>query len=132
MVRVVLEDGRELDCSARAAVHRHAAEHRRGSGWRRPASSWASAARCHATSSVRTNVPHIYACGDVTGQIMLANTAAMHGRTAAMQAAGVATEPISYTGVAWCVFTRPEIAKAGISERAGADQPGRRCRSRST
>ena len=26
-------------------------------------------------------------------------------------------DPIAYTGVAWCVFTRPEIAKAGISER---------------
>ena len=26
-------------------------------------------------------------------------------------------DAVSYTGVAWCVFTRPEIAKAGISER---------------
>jgi dihydrolipoamide dehydrogenase len=65
----------------------------------------------------RTSVEHIYACGDVTGQIMLANTAAMHGRTAAMHALGVDVDPIAYTGVAWCVFTRPEIAKAGISER---------------
>jgi pyruvate/2-oxoglutarate dehydrogenase complex dihydrolipoamide dehydrogenase (E3) component len=65
----------------------------------------------------RTNVPHIYACGDVTGKIMLANTAAMHGRTAAMHALGLEPEPMSYSGVAWCVFTRPEIAKAGISER---------------
>ena len=30
---------------------------------------------------------------------------------------GVPVEPVAYTGVAWCVFTRPEIAKAGISER---------------
>ena len=51
----------------------------------------------------RSNVPHIYACGDVTGQIMLANTAAMHGRTAAMHALGVPVEPLAYTGVAWCV-----------------------------
>ena len=26
-------------------------------------------------------------------------------------------DAVSYTGVAWCVFTRPEIAKAGLSER---------------
>jgi dihydrolipoamide dehydrogenase len=65
----------------------------------------------------RTNVENVYACGDVTGQIMLANTAAMHGRTAAMHALGVHVDPVSYTGVAWCVFTRPEIAKAGLSER---------------
>jgi dihydrolipoamide dehydrogenase len=48
---------------------------------------------------------------------MLANTAAMHGRTAAMHALGLPVDAVSYTGVAWCVFTRPEIAKAGISER---------------
>ena len=65
----------------------------------------------------RTNAENVYACGDVTGQIMLANTAAMHGRTAAMHAMGLPVDAVSYTGVAWCVFTRPEIAKAGISER---------------
>jgi pyruvate/2-oxoglutarate dehydrogenase complex dihydrolipoamide dehydrogenase (E3) component len=65
----------------------------------------------------RTNVGHIYACGDVTGQVMLANTAAVHGRTAALHALGIEIEPVAYSGVAWCVFTRPEIAKAGISER---------------
>jgi NAD(P)H dehydrogenase (quinone) len=64
-----------------------------------------------------TSVSHIYACGDVTGQVMLANTAALHGRTAALHAVGKPIEPVSYSGVAWCVFTRPEIAKAGISER---------------
>ena len=60
---------------------------------------------------------HIYACGDVTGQVMLANTAAVHGRAAALHALGIEIEPVAYSGVAWCVFTRPEIAKAGISER---------------
>jgi NAD(P)H dehydrogenase (quinone) len=48
---------------------------------------------------------------------MLANTAAVHGRTAALHALGIEIEPVAYSGVAWCVFTRPEIAKAGISER---------------
>ncbi len=28
---------------------------------------------------------------------------------------GLHPDAISYTGVAWCVFTRPEIAKAGLS-----------------
>ena len=75
----------------------------------------------------RTNVPHIYACGDVTGQIMLANTAALHGRTAALHALGVEIEPVAYTGVAWCVFTRPEIAKAGHLGAAGAHGRRSRC-----
>ena len=45
----------------------------------------------------------------------------MHGRTAAMDAAGLGPDAVSYTGVAWCVFTRPEIAKAGHVRTSGAD-----------
>ena len=115
-VRLVLEDGRELDCSHlllcigmrpnTAELGLEAAGVEFGERWTLPIDEFC-----------RTNVEHVYACGDVTGQIMLANTAAMHGRTAAMHALGVAVDPVSYTGVAWCVFTRPEIAKAGISER---------------
>ena len=115
-VRLVLEDGRELDCTHlllcigmrpnTAELGLEAAGVEFGERWTLPIDEFC-----------RTNVEHVYACGDVTGQIMLANTAAMHGRTAAMHALGVAVDPVSYTGVAWCVFTRPEIAKAGISER---------------
>ena len=113
----MLEDGRDLTCSHLLLC---IGMRPNTSGPRprpRPASRSASAGTLPADEFCRTNVPHIYACGDVTGQIMLANTASLHGRTAALHALGVPVEPVAYTGVAWCVFTRPEIAKAGISER---------------
>ena len=114
---MVLEDGRELDCS-HVLLCIGMRPNTTGLGLESAGVEFGErGALSRLTSSARRTSPHIYACGDVTGQIMLANTASMHGRTAAMKAVGVPTDPISYTGVAWCVFTRPEIAKAGISER---------------
>jgi len=70
----------------------------------------------------RTNVPHIYAAGDVTGGMMLASVAAMQGRIAMWHALGQAVTPFRSDEVASTVFTDPEIATAGISERTAADR----------
>ena len=115
-VRLVLEDGRELTCSHLLlciGMRPNTAE----LGLEAAGVTLGDRGILPVDEFCRTNVPHVYACGDVTGQIMLANTASLHGRTAAMHALGVPVDPVAYTGVAWCVFTRPEIAKAGISER---------------
>jgi NAD(P)H dehydrogenase (quinone) len=115
-VRLVLEDGRDLVCSHLLLC---IGMRPNTSGLGLDAAGVAVGERgiLPVDEFCRTSVPHIYACGDVTGQIMLANTASLHGRTAALHALGMPVDPIAYTGVAWCVFTRPEIAKAGISER---------------
>jgi NAD(P)H dehydrogenase (quinone) len=115
-VRVVLEDGRELDCS-HLLLCIGMRPNTQGLGLDAAGVEFGERGTLPVDEYCRTNIGHVYACGDVTGQIMLANTAAMHGRTAALHALHMAVDPISYTGVAWCVFTRPEIAKAGISER---------------
>ena len=115
-VRLVLEDGRDLGCS-HALLCIGMRPNTSGLGLEQAGVTIADRGTLPADEFCRTNIPHIYACGDVTGQIMLANTASLHGRTAALHALGVPVDPVSYTGVAWCVFTRPEIAKAGISER---------------
>jgi dihydrolipoamide dehydrogenase len=64
----------------------------------------------------RTNVPTIYAAGDVTGRMMLASTAAMQGRIAMWHALGQAVSPLNWDEVASTVFTDPEIATVGLSE----------------
>jgi dihydrolipoamide dehydrogenase len=64
----------------------------------------------------RTNVPTIYAAGDVTGRMMLASTAAMQGRIAMWHALGQAVSPMRWDEVASTVFTDPEIATVGLSE----------------
>lgn len=66
----------------------------------------------------RTNVPTIYAAGDVTGRMMLASTAAMQGRIAMWHALGQAVTPLQWDEVAATVFTDPEIATVGLSEAA--------------
>lgn len=66
----------------------------------------------------RTNVPHIYAAGDVTGSMMLASVAAMQGRIAMWHTLGQAVQPFREDEIAATVFTDPEIATAGLSEPA--------------
>jgi NAD(P)H dehydrogenase (quinone) len=70
----------------------------------------------------RTSVPHIYAAGDVTGGMMLASVAAMQGRIAMWHALGQAVTPFRSDEVASTVFTDPEIATAGISEREASER----------
>jgi NAD(P)H dehydrogenase (quinone) len=66
----------------------------------------------------RTAVPGVYAAGDCTGVLMLASVAAMQGRIAMRHALGEGVAPIKLKTVASAVFTRPEIATVGISQRA--------------
>lgn len=69
----------------------------------------------------RTNVNHIYAIGDVTGQPLLAHKASAEGRVAAEDIAGEKTayEPATIPAV---VYTDPEIAWCGITEREAKEQ----------
>ncbi len=66
----------------------------------------------------RTTVPGVYAAGDCTGVLMLASVAAMQGRIAMWHALGEGVAPIKLKTVAANVFTRPEIATVGISQKA--------------
>jgi NAD(P)H dehydrogenase (quinone) len=66
----------------------------------------------------RTSVPGVYAAGDCTGVLMLASVAAMQGRIAMWHALGEAVHPIRLSHVAATIFTDPEIATVGVSQRA--------------
>jgi len=63
----------------------------------------------------RTSCRWIYAAGDVTGRVMLANVAAMQGRVAMWHALGQAVVPIRWDAVAATIFTDPEVATVGLS-----------------
>ena len=65
----------------------------------------------------RTSVRNIYAAGDCTGVLMLASVAAMQGRIAMWHALGDAVAPLDVATVSSTVFTNPEIAAVGVSER---------------
>jgi pyruvate/2-oxoglutarate dehydrogenase complex dihydrolipoamide dehydrogenase (E3) component len=66
----------------------------------------------------RTSVPGVYAAGDCTGVLLLASVAAMQGRIAMWHALGEAVHPIRLDHVAATIFTEPEIATVGITQRA--------------
>jgi dihydrolipoamide dehydrogenase len=66
----------------------------------------------------RTSARGVYAAGDCTGVLMLASVAAMQGRIAMWHFLGDAVAPLDLGQVASNVFTSPEIATVGISQRA--------------
>lgn len=65
----------------------------------------------------RTNVPNVYAAGDCSNLFPLASVAAMQGRIAAYHALGEGVSPLRLKTVATAVFTRPEIAAVGVTEK---------------
>jgi dihydrolipoamide dehydrogenase len=69
----------------------------------------------------RTDDPHVYAVGDVTGEPMLAHRAMRQGKVAAEAVAG---QPAAFDNVAIpaVVFTDPEIAWCGLSEAQAKSQ----------
>lgn len=69
----------------------------------------------------RTTVRSIYAAGDCTGILMLASVAAMQGRIAMWHFLGDAVRPIDLKKVSSNVFTSPEIATVGWSQKAVDD-----------
>ncbi len=75
----------------------------------------------------QTSVPHIYAAGDVTGQMPLSSVAAMQGRKVAQHAMGQKVKPLDYGKMAQAVFTEPEIASVGLEEVDAAAE-GRKVR----
>ncbi|PBS12727.1 dihydrolipoyl dehydrogenase [Lysobacteraceae bacterium NML93-0792] len=66
-------------------------------------------------AQMRTNVPHIFAIGDLVGQPMLAHKATHEGKLAAEVAAGEKKEWVARV-IPSVAYTDPEIAWVGITE----------------
>jgi dihydrolipoamide dehydrogenase len=66
----------------------------------------------------RTSARGVYAAGDCTGVLMLASVAAMQGRIAMWHFLGDAVTPLDLRKVSSNVFTAPEIATVGCSQRS--------------
>ncbi len=66
----------------------------------------------------RTSARGVYAAGDCTGVLMLASVAAMQGRIAMWHFLGDAVAPLDLKKVSSNVFTAPEIATVGWSQKS--------------
>lgn len=65
----------------------------------------------------QTNVPNIFAVGDVSGRIALVNMAEIEGRHAVEKAFGKKTERLSYDNICTIMFLKPEVASVGMNEK---------------
>ena len=68
---------------------------------------------------MRTNIPNVYAAGDVTGFSMLAHTASREGEVAVNNILGK-EDRMRYDAIPGVVYTNPEVAGAGLTETEAA------------
>jgi len=66
---------------------------------------------------MRTNVPHIYACGDVNGVFPFTHVAGYEAGIALSNAVLRLPRKADYTKVPWCTYTDPEVASVGLNEK---------------
>ncbi len=122
-VRAVLDEGTELSCD-KALV----------SAGRRPSTGGLMLENAGVETGengeivvdehLQTNIPHIYAVGDVNGRIMLAHVASQEGVVAATHINGTISASMDYSVVPAIAFTYPELGTVGLTEKAAAEQYG--------
>ncbi len=73
-------------------------------------------------TSLKTNVPHIWAAGDVTGTFLFTFVAGEQGKTAVMNAVGSQNLELSYDVLPRATFCDPEVASVGLTERQAREK----------
>ncbi|MDE3037954.1 MAG: FAD-dependent oxidoreductase [Pseudomonadota bacterium] len=73
---------------------------------------------------LRTNIPNIYVCGDVTGPYQFTHTAAYQAWYAGINAL---LDPFwkfqaDYSVIPWATFTDPEVARVGLNEKEAKEK----------
>ena len=69
-----------------------------------------------------TNVPGVFAIGDVTGKLALAHAASAQAVTAAEAIAGEETQPLDYTYMPKATYCQPQVASFGLTEEQAVAQ----------
>ena len=69
----------------------------------------------------QTNIPTIYAIGDVSGPPWLAHVASAQGHVAADHTAGHSPKPVDYTNIPSCTYCQPQVGSLGMTEAQAKD-----------
>ena len=72
--------------------------------------------------TMSTNVPGVYAVGDVTGKMLLAHVASAQGVTAVETIAGLDPPPLDYSLMPRAIYCKPQVASFGLSEEQATEQ----------
>ncbi|MGB0544574.1 MAG: dihydrolipoyl dehydrogenase [Longimicrobiales bacterium] len=70
---------------------------------------------------LRTNVPGVYAIGDVAGHQLLAHKASHEGIVCVEHIAGEGHHTVDYGNVPNCTYCHPEVASVGLTEKQAKD-----------
>lgn len=70
----------------------------------------------------RTNVPGVYAVGDVAGRQLLAHKASHEGIVCVEHIAGQGHGSVDYSNVPNCTYCHPEVASVGLTEEQAREQ----------
>lgn len=73
-------------------------------------------------SNYTTNVPGIYAVGDVIGPPWLAHVASAEGIHCVEAIAGKKPHPINYENIPGCTYCQPQVASVGLTEKKAREQ----------
>lgn len=73
---------------------------------------------------LKTNIPGIYAVGDVNGKLMLAHTASMEGIVAVENICGY-KKTMDYEKIPSAIYIKPEIASIGLTEEQAREKYGK-------
>lgn len=71
---------------------------------------------------LQTNIPNIYAIGDITPSQQLAHVASAEGIVAAEHIAGHNPPPLDYGKIPSATYCSPEVASVGLSEKAASEK----------
>lgn len=66
---------------------------------------------------LKANISHIYACGDVNGQLPFTHVAGYEAGIALTNAILHLPRKVDYRKVGWCTYTDPEVASIGFNEK---------------
>jgi dihydrolipoamide dehydrogenase len=69
-----------------------------------------------------TNVPGVFAIGDVIATPALAHVASAEGISCVEQIAGLNPHPVNYSNIPGCTYTSPEIGSVGITEKIAKER----------
>jgi dihydrolipoamide dehydrogenase len=69
----------------------------------------------------KTNIPGVYAIGDIVHGPALAHVASAEGITCVEKIAGQSPEPIDYNNIPGCTYCSPEVASVGYTEKAAIE-----------
>lgn len=68
-----------------------------------------------------TNIPGIWAIGDVTGKLLLAHVASAQGMVCAQQMAGKESRTLNYQNMPRATYCQPQVASFGMTEKQARD-----------